>query len=148
MRSVWGSFPEYHTSADNLEFIRPMQLAGSLGVCTAILDVLENNRKYYSQNPYCEPQLGRRNLYRVTGGEAVGMEISARLWVLNLSDGKHSLLDIAERSGVPFQAIAEGADLLCRNGLLAASPEGGEHSSDDEELTGSTTFHGGDSLPV
>jgi len=122
MRSVWGSFPEYHTSADNLEFIRPLQLAGSLGVCTAIMDVLENNRKYCNQSPYCEPQLGRRNLYRATGGEAVGMEISARLWVLNLADGEHSLLDIAERSGMPFQAIAEAADLLCRSGLLAALP--------------------------
>src|SRR5580693_2579159 len=61
MRSVWGSFPEYHTSADNLEFIRPEQLAGSLRVCAAILDVLENNRRYCSQSPYCEPQLGKRD---------------------------------------------------------------------------------------
>jgi aminopeptidase-like protein len=118
MRSVWGTFPEYHTSADNLDFIQPPQLAGSLGVCAAILDVLENNRRYRNQNPYCEPQLGRRNLYRSTGGDAVGVDISARLWVLNLSDGEYSLLDIAERSGLPFAAISDAAELLCRNGLL------------------------------
>ena len=119
MRSVWGNFPEYHTSADNLEFIRPLHLAGSLRVCAAILDVLENNRRYCNLNPCCEPQLGRRNLYRSTGGEAPGIEISARLWVLNLSDGEHSLLDIAERSGIAFSAISDAADLLSQNGLLS-----------------------------
>jgi aminopeptidase-like protein len=118
MRSVWGTFPEYHTSADNLDFIRPSQLAGSLRVCAAILDVLEHNRSYPNQILYCEPQLGRRNLYRSTGGGAIGVDISARLWVLNLSDGEHSLLDIAERSGLPFSAISDAAELLWQNGLL------------------------------
>jgi aminopeptidase-like protein len=124
MRSMWGSFPEYHTSADNLDFIRPRQLAQSLRVCAAIFDVLESNRRYCSQNPFCEPQLGRRNLYRSTGGAVIGMEINARLWVLNLSDGQHSLLDIAERSGMPFSAISDAAELLCKNGLLSVLPEG------------------------
>ncbi|MGA1998293.1 MAG: DUF4910 domain-containing protein [Bryobacteraceae bacterium] len=123
MRSVWGTFPEYHTSADDLAFIQPLQLAGSLRVCAAILDVLENNRRYRNQSPYCEPQLGRRNLYRPMGGEAPGLEISARLWALNLSDGEHSLLDIAERSGIPFSAVSDAAKLLCENGLLAVVPD-------------------------
>jgi aminopeptidase-like protein len=118
MRSVWGTFPEYHTSADNLDFIDPLQLARSLRVCVDIVHVLENNRKYSGLNPYCEPQLGKRNLYRSTGGESIGMEINARLWVLNLSDGEHSLLDIAERSGLTFQAIYVAAELLRANGLL------------------------------
>jgi aminopeptidase-like protein len=123
MRSVWGSFPEYHTSADDLDFIHPQQLAGSLRVCAAIMDVLENNRRYRNLNPYCEPQLGKRNLYRSTGGESIGEEINARLWVLNLSDGEHSLLDIAERSGMPFEAISDAAALLCQAGLLAVVPD-------------------------
>jgi aminopeptidase-like protein len=122
MRSVWGSFPEYHTSADNLDFIRPGPLAESLRVCAAVMDVLENNRRYCNLSPYCEPQLGKRNLYRSTGGEAVGDEISARLWVLNLSDGEHSTLDIAERSGLPLWAIMDAAELLCQSGLLSAAP--------------------------
>ena len=119
MRSVWGSFPEYHTSADNLDFIKPQALAASLRVCAAIIDVLENNGRYRNLNPYCEPQLGRRGLYRSTGGDGIDAEINARLWVLNLSDGDHSLLDIAERSKLPFAQISDAAELLCTAGLLS-----------------------------
>jgi aminopeptidase-like protein len=126
MRSVWGTFAEYHTSADNLDFIRPAQLAKSLRVCASIFDLLENNRWYRNLNPYCEPQLGKRNLYRSTGGESIGAEINARLWVLNFSDGEHSLLDIAERSGMPFPAIESAAEVLCQSGLLAVSDGRGE----------------------
>jgi aminopeptidase-like protein len=124
MRSVWGTFPEYHTSADNLDFIRPASLARSLQTCIAIVDLLENNRQYLNKNPFCEPQLGRRNLYRSAGGQSIGPEINAHLWVLNLSDGEHSLLDIAERSGLPFVAILGAAELLCENGLLTKIPIG------------------------
>ena len=123
MRSVWGKFPEYHSSADNLDFIRPEQLAKSLRVCAAILDVLEDNRRYRNLNPFCEPQLGRRNLYHTIGGSEPGMEVSARLWLLNLSDGEHSLLDVAERSGLPFSAIRDAAEVLSQNKLLETVPE-------------------------
>jgi len=119
MRSVWGSFPEYHTSADNLAFIQPERLADSLRVCSAIVDVLEGNQRYRNLNPCCEPQLGRRNLYRPVNADAIGEEIHARLWVLNLSDGENALLDIAERSGIPFSVIREAAQLLCQSGLLS-----------------------------
>jgi aminopeptidase-like protein len=124
MRSVWGTFPEYHTSADNLDFIRPESLAGSVRLCAAIFDVLETNRRYLNQSPYCEPQLGKRNLYGSVGGQSIAQEINARLWVLNFSDGEHSLLDIAERSGVPFSAISAAAELLCDAALLAPLPIG------------------------
>lgn len=120
MRSVWGTFPEYHTSADNLDFILPLQLAESLRVCATILDVVEDNRRYCSQNPYCEPQLGRRNLHQSGAGIAAEKDFSARLWVLNLSDGESSLLDIAVRSGMPFQTIRRAADVLVDGGLLRA----------------------------
>lgn len=123
MRSVWGTFPEYHTSADNLDFVQPASLAESLQVCVAIVDVLENNRRYVNQNPYCEPQLGKRNLYRSTGGESIGRDINARLWVLNLSDGDLSLLEIAERSDLPFSVIFEAAKALYEAGLLSPVPE-------------------------
>ncbi len=119
MRSVWGTFPEYHTSADNLEFITPQALGASFRACAAIIDALENNGRYRNLNPYCEPQLGRRGLYRRTGGDGINAEINARLWVLNLSDGDHSLLDIAERSKLPFALISEAAEQLCKAGLLA-----------------------------
>jgi len=123
MRSVWGTFPEYHTSADNLDFIKPHQLADSLRVCASVIDVLENNLRYQNLNPFCEPQLGKRNLYKSRGGDAIAMETNARLWVLNLSDGEHSLLDIAERSGLPFSAISQAAEVLREAGLLSLVSE-------------------------
>jgi aminopeptidase-like protein len=121
MRSVWGTCPEYHTSADNLSFIRSESLARSLQVCASIIEVLEENRICVNQLPWCEPQLGKRGLYRSTGGESIAQEINARLWVLNLSDGSHSLLDIAERSGLPFSAIRDAAGVLTEAGLLTSS---------------------------
>jgi aminopeptidase-like protein len=123
MRSVWGTFPEYHTSADNLEFIKPEKLAGSLRLCAEVVAILENNRSYRNLNPFCEPQLGRRGLYRSTGGESIVEEINARLWVLNLSDGTNSLLDIAERSGIAFSKICDAAQLLEQGKLLSKETE-------------------------
>jgi aminopeptidase-like protein len=124
MRSVWGTFPEYHTSADNLEFLSPDSLSESLSVCASVCDVLENNLRYRNLAPFGEPQLGRRGLYHLTGGSAPDLEISARLWVLNLSDGTNSLLDIAERSGIAFSLIREAANLLKNNGLLESVETG------------------------
>lgn len=118
MRSLWGTFPEYHTSADNLDFISPEALAESLSVCAAVFDVLENNLCYKNLVPFCEPQLGKRGLYHATGGHSPDQQINARLWVLNQSDGTNSLLDIAERSGLPFALVKEAAELLKSNGLL------------------------------
>jgi aminopeptidase-like protein len=121
MRSVWGTFPEYHTSADNLNFLDPCSLANSLRACLAMFEVLEENRICINKSPYCEPQLGRRNLYRSTGGESIEAQVTARLWVLNFSDGMHSLLDIAERSGLSFPAIRDAAQVLTDAGLLSAA---------------------------
>jgi aminopeptidase-like protein len=118
MRSEWGTFPEYHTSADNLEFVKAEALAGTLQSCLEVVDVLENDVAYVNQSPYCEPQLGKRNLYRSTGGAGIQLENLAMLWVLNLSDGKHSLLDIAERSNIPFAILRDAARSLSENGLL------------------------------
>jgi aminopeptidase-like protein len=118
-RAPHGQFPEYHTSADNLEFVRPHSLEACLRACLDILFVLENNGCYQNQNPKCEPQLGKRGLYRSTGGTAdSGQREMAMLWTLNLSDGHHSLLDIAERSQLPFAQIFEAACSLAEHGLL------------------------------
>lgn len=119
MRTPFGRFPEYHTSADNLQFVRPESLADSLRKCLAVVEVLEHDRTYLNQNPRGEPQLGRRGLYRAMGGELdrAGVE-QALLWVLNLSDGAHSLLEIAERAGLPFSSVRRAADLLQEHALL------------------------------
>ncbi|MEQ1710902.1 MAG: DUF4910 domain-containing protein [Hyphomicrobium sp.] len=124
-RSRHGDFPEYHTSADNLDFIAPRHLVRSYEVITAALDIVEGDRRYINTNPKCEPQLGRRGLYSAIGGDARAPELSmAMLWVLNSSDGCHDLLEIAERAGLPFAVIRDAAALLNENGLLreTASP--------------------------
>jgi aminopeptidase-like protein len=126
MRSPHGSFPEYHTSADNLDFVRADKLEESLGCCQQVVEVLEQNRTYRSLNPKCEPQLGKRGLYAAIGGDKDSAKRQlAMLWVLNLADGAHSLLDIAERSGASFTDIRTAADALLRSGLLVPSDEPG-----------------------
>ena len=118
MRSVWGQFPEYHTSGDDLSLVTPAALAESLRTCVDVMEVLEHNRTLLNTNPYCEPALGRRELYRTTGGAHPTVDNLARLWVLNLSDGSHSLLDIADRAGIDFTSIRVAADELFAHGLL------------------------------
>jgi len=123
MRTPHGKFPEYHSSADNLELMDPTSLAHSLTTCLSVFYVLENNRSYCNQNPKCEPQLGRRGLYREMGGNRdTKLQETAMLWVLNLSDGQHNLLDIAERSGLAFETVHEAAGLLLHHGLLKEVP--------------------------
>ncbi len=120
MRTPHGRYNEYHTSADNLQLVQPQYLADSFDKCFAVIGLLENNRTYLNRNPKCEPQLGRRGLYQMIGGQENGkLKELALLWVLNLSDGKHSLLDIAERSGLAFSLIKTAADALNEQDLLA-----------------------------
>jgi len=119
MRSPHGEFTQYHTSADDLDFVQTEALADSLSKCRDVIDVLEQNHFYVNLNPKCEPQLGRRGLYGMVGGatHTKGWEM-AILWVLNLSDGCHSLLDIAERSGLAFSLIAAAANSLINKELI------------------------------
>jgi aminopeptidase-like protein len=131
-RTPHGEFPEYHTSADDLELLRPECLADSLDTTAAILDVLEGNARYLNENPKGEPQLGRRGLYRSVGGSSDGRNQElAMLWVLNLSDGRHSLLEVAERSGLPFVDVRRAAAALLEHGLLRELP-----AEEDADLRG------------
>jgi len=99
--------------------LRAAALAGSLRTYLNVVDVLEGNRRYLNQNPKCEPQLGRRGLYRTIGGDDAGRARElALLWVLNQSDGERFLLAIAERSGLSFADLREAADSLLAAGLL------------------------------
>jgi aminopeptidase-like protein len=119
MRTPHGQFPEYHTSADNLEFIVLKSLDDSFSKCLSILNVIENNAIYLNQNPKCEPQLGKRGLYSAIGGQSDGKtQELAMLWVLSFSDGKNSLLDISDRSGMPFAVIHHAAEALKRSRLI------------------------------
>jgi aminopeptidase-like protein len=117
-RSSHGRYPEYHTSADDLDLVRPEHLSDSLRKYLAVIDVLENDRKYLNTVARGEPQLGRRGLYRAVGGGTSEERMLSLLWVLNLSDGDHGLMDIAKRSGLPFRVIREAAGELLETDLL------------------------------
>ncbi|MBD2247152.1 DUF4910 domain-containing protein [Nostoc sp. FACHB-888] len=119
MRSPHGTYPQYHTSADNLELVQPQYLADSFSKILSVLDIIENNKKYLNQNPKCEPQLGKRGLYSAIGGQTDTKKSEmAMLWVLNLSDGNHTLLEISEKSGIEFEVIKKTADTLLQFNLL------------------------------
>jgi aminopeptidase-like protein len=117
-RTPYSRYPEYHTSADDLAFVHPECLADSLQKYLSVVDVLENDRRYRNTNPKGEPQLGKRGIYPTVGGGDAATEQLAMLWVLNLSDGRHSLLDVAERSGLPFARVRAAAESLARHSLL------------------------------
>jgi aminopeptidase-like protein len=119
MRTLHGQYPEYHSSADNLDLVRSESLSRSYADCLQTFELLEANRVYVSQNPRCEPQLGRRGLYRAVAGQQENQcRELALLWVLNMSDGRHALLDIADRAALPFGQIQSAAEALVTAGLL------------------------------
>jgi len=113
-RTPFAEYPEYHTSADNLDFVSARALGDSFDKTREILDILEQDETFVNLSPKGEPQLGKRGLYAEAGAEEMAL-----LWVLNLSDGGHSLLDIAERSGLGFEAVRKAADKLAGAKLLA-----------------------------
>jgi aminopeptidase-like protein len=117
-RTPHGEYPEYHTSADDLDFVTPDQLVGSLRALLEIVDVLENDRVLRNTSPYGEPQLGKRGLYPTVGGRSADDEVMAMLWTLAYADGSTSLLEISEISGMPFAAVRDAAAKLSVPGLL------------------------------
>lgn len=118
-RTTHARYPEYHTSADDLTLVKPECLAESFRTYMSVLRILEQNRTYLNQCPKCEPQLGKRGLYGLMGGlqDRPASEV-AMLWVLNLSDGQHTLLDISDRAGIDFDSVSQAADRLRETGLL------------------------------
>ena len=124
-RSPNNAYPEYHTSADNFAILGEECLAESLQAAAALMRVADRNESYVNLNPKCEPRLGKRGLFRPTGGTHLPEFENALLWVLNQSDGTHSLLDIAARSGLPFDAIGAAADALENVQLLRSAASRG-----------------------
>ncbi|WP_372936489.1 DUF4910 domain-containing protein [Mariniphaga sediminis] len=109
-RKPHGEFPEYHTSADNLDFIQPEHLNRSYEFLLKVISVIEGNKKWINLSPKGEPQLGKRGLYKQVGGMAQQKDYQmAILWILNYSDGNHSLLDIAKKSGIEFSVLNKAA---------------------------------------
>ncbi|MEV5573486.1 DUF4910 domain-containing protein [Spirillospora sp. NPDC052269] len=118
-RTPYARYPEYHTSGDNPSFVSPAAMSDTLETLWQAVQVLERDRTYLNLSPFGEPQLGRRGLYGALGGRSDTEQAQmAMLWVLNQSDGLHGLLDIADRSDLPFATVADAADALCDAGLL------------------------------
>lgn len=120
-RTRFARFPEYHTSADNLDFVKKEFLYDSFEKYQSIISILEENKTYVSLNQKCEPNLGKRGLYSMIGAvrnDSDKIDETAMLWVLNLSDGKNSLISIAEKAGLSFKIIQKAADVLYKNNLL------------------------------
>jgi aminopeptidase-like protein len=120
-RSVNDGYPQYHSSADNLELISAARLEQSLSVCQQVIECLESNRRYFNLSPKGEPRLGKRGLYGAVGGRSPAERERAMLWILNQSDGSSSLLDIARRSGIGLAALSQAAEELVGASLLRAA---------------------------
>jgi aminopeptidase-like protein len=118
MRTPHGEFPEYHTSADNLELVCPASLRDSFERALGVIEVIEHNGYYLNIKPHGEPKLGKYGLYSAIGGLSAGDYQMALLWLLNMSDGENSLLDIAERANLPWQTMKQAAKALCDARLL------------------------------
>jgi aminopeptidase-like protein len=113
-RTAEGEFAEYHSSSDNLELVRPEYLANSLDCCMEIFAALDANIVYQNRHPWCEPRLGSAGLYDTYGADnpmRAALQEAVQ-WVLSFSDQQHSLLDIAQRSGLPLAELREAAERL------------------------------------
>jgi len=118
-RGVHGEYPEYHTSGDSLDFVSGTALCESLELVQELLRMLEANRRYVNTAPFGEPQLGRRGLYSMTGGQISQQSVElGLLWVLSGSDGVTDLCAIAELSKLPMATVVESARRLRKVGLL------------------------------
>jgi aminopeptidase-like protein len=126
MRSMYGTYPEYHTSLDDLSLVTPEALDESLAVHLRVVEALEANETLASTVPLCEPQLGARGLYPATGGGLAG---DARVrdvnWLLNLCDGSADLLAVADRARRPLWELRPIADELVAHDLLAPAAAAG-----------------------
>ncbi|MCL4182257.1 MAG: DUF4910 domain-containing protein [Burkholderiaceae bacterium] len=122
-RSPNGTYPEYHTSADDLSLVRPDKLAESIRVVAQTIAVLDANRRVLNLSSKGEPRLGKRGLYGTLGGAGPGEFEHALLWVLSLADGSNDLLAIAGRSGIAFELIDRAATALEQAALVRTLDE-------------------------
>jgi aminopeptidase-like protein len=118
IRGAYGEYPEYHTSFDNKALIDFAVLRGTIDLYESMCRTLDRNQSFENLLPYGEPQLGRRGLYPTLGAADQAERVQAMMWVLNLSDGNHDLLSIAERSGIPIDQLWPAALAAEKAGIL------------------------------
>ncbi|HEX7448873.1 MAG TPA: winged helix-turn-helix domain-containing protein, partial [Pirellulales bacterium] len=118
------AYAEYHTSLDHRDFISFEALVESVDAYLAVLGALDASATYRRTMPYGEPQLGRRGLYPTLAAPRQRDEqLTALLWLLNLADGQHDLLAMAQRSGVDLPALDRAAQQCLQAGLIESSDE-------------------------
>jgi aminopeptidase-like protein len=118
-RTPYASYPEYHTSGDNLDFVSLEQVEDCLAAIEATIDILEQDAHYSNLSPYGEPQLGKRGLYSdISGYPDRRRQETNLLWTLNYCDGRHSIFEIAEKARRPFAELSAAARKLEAAGLL------------------------------
>jgi aminopeptidase-like protein len=121
-RSMYGHFPEYHTSADNLDFVTSEALQESLDMYLEVIETYEANVKFVRTEPFCEPQMGKYDMYRTTGGageDSLDEIVQQRMWILNYADEKNDLLDISEKSGFSIFKLKSASKALIENNLIS-----------------------------
>jgi aminopeptidase-like protein len=114
MRSKYGTYPEYHTSLDNLDLICPEGLGGAFDIISKCIEILEINQTYIVTNP-CEPQLGKRGLYKLNSNLKGGDTINNLLAYL---DGKTDLVDISRIIGADIFDCNETILILLKFSLV------------------------------
>jgi len=120
MRTMYGKYPEYHTSADNKDYVSFEAMEKSVQKYLDVIELIEKNEKYINKMPYCEPQLGKRGLYPTLGSQKKGTQdfVKAMMWILNLTDGTNDLITISEKSKIPVKDLIPVVAKLIKNGIL------------------------------
>lgn len=119
MRSMYGTYPEYHTSLDNLDFVSVETLLETLGVYLNCIYALEHNQSYNNLKPFGEPMLSKYGLYHFTGAQKENSRYTKQLrYILNFSDGKHDLVDIADKMVLPIWECETAVNDLLSAGLI------------------------------
>lgn len=118
IRGAYGEYPEYHTSFDNKSLIDFAALHVTIDAYEVICRALDRNVTFENLLPFGEPQLGRRGLYPTLGAPDQATRVQALMWVLNLSDGEHDLLSVAERSGLSVDQLWSAATAAEKAGIL------------------------------
>lgn len=121
-RSKYGTFPQYHTSLDDLSFVSPRGLQGGYDMVQSCLNYIENNFRYKS-NCLCEPQLGKRGLYPTTSIKSSALEVKTMMDALAYMDGENDILDISRLIGRPVEDLIPVATMLQQAGLLSILPD-------------------------
>ena len=118
MRSRHGEYAEYHTSADDLDFISEAGLNRSVLTYPRVVQTIEMNCRPLRANPSCEPQLGRRGLYPLLGKDAIEEAVKRIMYLLAYADGENDLVDIANRLKCPIWALRDPLEQRTKAGLL------------------------------